>query len=61
MDNIIMVGGFHEMVELCEDCGLNIIGIIDNKMSGIYEGVKSSAPTTTGTRSSRNMATFRWC
>ncbi len=40
MDNIIMVGGFHEMVELCEDCGLNIVGIIDNKMSGTYEGVK---------------------
>ena len=40
MDNIIMVGGFHEMVELCEDCGLNIVGIIDNKLSGIYEGVK---------------------
>ena len=40
MDNIIMVGGFHEMVELCEDCGLNIVGIIDNKLSGTYEGVK---------------------
>lgn len=40
MDNIIMVGGFHEMVELCEDCGLNIVGIIDNKLSGTYEGVE---------------------
>ena len=40
MDNIIMVGGFHEMVELCEDCGLNIIGIIDNTLKGTYEGVK---------------------
>ena len=40
MDNIIMVGGFHEMVELCEDCELNIVGIIDNKLSGTYEGVK---------------------
>ncbi len=40
MDNIIMVGGFHEMVELCEYCGLNIVGIIDNKLSGTYEGVK---------------------
>ena len=35
-----MVGGFHEMVELCEDCGLNIIGIIDNTLKGTYEGVK---------------------
>lgn len=40
MDSIIMVGGFHEMVELCEDCGLNIIGIIDNTLKGTYEGVK---------------------
>ena len=39
MDNIIMVGGFHEMVELCEDCGLNIVGIIDNTLKGTYEGV----------------------
>ena len=39
MDNIIMVGGFHEMVELCEDCGLNIIGIIDNTLKETYEGV----------------------
>lgn len=40
MDNIIMVGGFHEMVELCEDCGLNIVGIIDNTLKGSYEGVE---------------------
>ena len=40
MDNkVILVGGFHEMVELCEDCGLNIVGIIDSKLTGKYEGV----------------------
>ena len=27
------------MVELCEDCGLDIVGIIDSKLTGKYEGV----------------------
>lgn len=38
MKDIILVGGFHEMIELCEDAGLNIIGIIDNDLSGEYYG-----------------------
>lgn len=38
MKDIILVGGFHEMIELCEDAGLNIIGIIDNNLSGEYYG-----------------------
>lgn len=36
--DVILVGGFHEMIELCEDCGLNIVGIIDNKLIGNYFG-----------------------
>lgn len=39
MEKVILVGGFHEIVELCEDCGLNVVGIIDNELSGIYYGV----------------------
>ena len=28
-DKVIIVGAFHEVVELCEDCGFEIVGIID--------------------------------
>lgn len=35
---IIIVGAFHEMIELCEDCGLEIVGIIDNQQIGDYYG-----------------------
>lgn len=38
MKEIILVGGFHEMIELCEDAGFNIIGIIDNNIIGEYYG-----------------------
>lgn len=38
MKDIILVGGFHEMIELCEDSGFNIIGIIDNEITGEYWG-----------------------
>lgn len=38
MKEIIIVGGFHEMIELCEDAGFNIVGIIDNKLTGEYYG-----------------------
>lgn len=27
--DVILVGGFSEMIELCEDCNLNIVGVID--------------------------------
>lgn len=30
MDKVILVGGFHEIIELCEDNGVEIIGIIDS-------------------------------
>ena len=38
MKEIILVGGFHEMIELCEDAGFNIIGIIENELTGEYFG-----------------------
>lgn len=38
MKEIILVGGFHEMIELCENAGFNIIGIIDNELIGEYYG-----------------------
>ena len=28
-DKVIIVGAFHEVIELCEDCGFEIVGIID--------------------------------
>ena len=35
---IILVGAFHEMIELCEDAGYSIVGIIDNELTGEYYG-----------------------
>lgn len=37
--DVIIVGGFHEIIELCEDSGLNVVGIIDNELEGTYYGV----------------------
>lgn len=34
--DIIIVGAFHEVIELCEDSGFFIIGVIDNKLRGKY-------------------------
>lgn len=39
-NKIILVGGFHEIIELCEICSKKIIGIIDNKLSGTYYGYR---------------------
>ena len=36
---IILVGAYHEMIEVCEDAGFEIVGIIDNKETGEYYGV----------------------
>ena len=33
---IILVGGFHEIIELCENIGYTIIGIIDNNIEDHY-------------------------
>lgn len=38
MKDIILIGAFHEMVELCEDAGLKIAGIIDNDCKGEFYG-----------------------
>jgi sugar O-acyltransferase (sialic acid O-acetyltransferase NeuD family) len=37
--DVIIVGGFHEIIELCEECGLNVVGVIDNELVGTYYGV----------------------
>lgn len=39
MKEVILVGAFHEMVELCEDCGIRIAGIIDNNLAGSFSGI----------------------
>ena len=36
--DVIIVGAFHEIIELCEDCGFHIVGIIDNKIQEDYSG-----------------------
>lgn len=38
MKDIILVGAFHEIIELCEDAGYHIVGIIDNCITGEYYG-----------------------
>lgn len=35
---VIIVGGFHEIIELCEDLDLEIIGIIDNNFKDHFRG-----------------------
>ncbi len=37
-NQIILVGAFHEMVELCEYCGKEIVGIIDQATKGTFMG-----------------------
>lgn len=34
----ILIGGSHQMIELCELCGKYILGIVDNRLSGTYWG-----------------------
>lgn len=38
-NDVIIVGGFHEIIEVCEECGLNVVGIIDNELHDAYYGV----------------------
>jgi sugar O-acyltransferase (sialic acid O-acetyltransferase NeuD family) len=37
-NKVILVGGFHEIIELCEVSGKSIVGIIDNQLRGEYYG-----------------------
>ena len=39
MKEVILVGAFQEMVELCEDCSIRIVGIIDNNLAGSFLGI----------------------
>lgn len=39
MKDVILVGAFHEVVELCEECGFRIEGIIDNNLTGSFLGI----------------------
>jgi UDP-N-acetylbacillosamine N-acetyltransferase len=40
MIKIIIVGAFHEVIELAEDNGVEIIGMIDNGITGAYRNYK---------------------
>ena len=37
--DVILVGGFHEIIELCEDAGVNVVGIIDGRLQDSYYGI----------------------
>lgn len=38
MNKVILVGAFHEIIELCEEQNIEIIGIIDNNNISSYRG-----------------------
>lgn len=38
MNQVILLGAFIETIELCEKCGLEIVGIIDNNPTREYHG-----------------------
>lgn len=40
LNKVILVGAFHEVIELCECQNYDIIGIIDNTKTGDYRGYK---------------------
>ena len=35
---VILIGGFHEIIELCEEANFEVVGIIDNNIIGSYLG-----------------------
>jgi sugar O-acyltransferase (sialic acid O-acetyltransferase NeuD family) len=39
-DSVILVGGFHEIIELCQLCNKDIVGIIDNNLKDEYLGYR---------------------
>jgi sugar O-acyltransferase (sialic acid O-acetyltransferase NeuD family) len=40
MSKVILVGGFHEIIELCDLAGVEILGIIDSIESEYHNGIK---------------------
>lgn len=36
--DVVLIGGFHEVIELCEKAGFNIVGIIDDQLQDSYFG-----------------------
>jgi len=42
-DKVILVGGFNEIIELCERCNKNIVGIMDNVREALKDkGIQTS-------------------
>ena len=39
-DKVILIGGFHEIIEICEIANKIIIGIFDNNLTDNYFGYK---------------------
>lgn len=37
--DVVLVGGFHEIIDLCRESGYNVVGIIDNNLVGSYYGI----------------------
>lgn len=37
-EKILLIGGFHEVIELCEKCNFVIAGIVDNALESSYHG-----------------------
>src|ERR1043165_6430812 len=39
MNRIIVIGAFHEIIELATDCGFDVIGIVDSSKTVSYLGI----------------------
>ena len=37
-NNVILIGAFHEIIELCDICNKNIVGIVDNNSNNVPTG-----------------------
>jgi sugar O-acyltransferase (sialic acid O-acetyltransferase NeuD family) len=40
MNKVIIIGAFHEVIELSEELGLSIVGLVDDIKTGYYMGYK---------------------
>jgi sugar O-acyltransferase (sialic acid O-acetyltransferase NeuD family) len=38
-DHVIVVGAFHEILELCRRSGKTVVGIFDNERTGTFQGI----------------------